>query len=207
MVGPPKKPGAGISEAAGGWAVSTFTPAHLRRVHADTMDRAHVDARPARRGGDIDALLPDRAALQGRPLPPHLRHGLRRLRRPRALLAPLAATGLIFGARSGDPRCAMIFRSIAPTRRIGGMDRSGFCDCCTTWFRRGLRISTRSSGAGAGRPCSTSDAAAASCRKRWREGAQRSLALIPRRKRSAWPKLTPKARASKSNTRSATVRA
>src|SRR5215468_5182952 len=113
MVGPPEKPGAGISKAAGGRAVSTYTPAHLRGVHANAMDRAHVDARPARRGGDIDALLPDRAALQGRPLPPHLRHGLRRLRTARALLAPLAATGRLIGARSGDPRCAMIFRSIA----------------------------------------------------------------------------------------------
>src|SRR5262249_60467002 len=144
MVGPPEKPGAGISEAAGGRAVSTFTPAHLCRVHADTMDRAHVDARPAGGGGDIDALLPDRAALQGRPLPPHLRHGLRRLRRPRALLAPLAATGVLISAWSGDPRCAMTFRSIAPTRRVGGMDRNGFCACYTIWFSPALRISTRS---------------------------------------------------------------
>src|SRR5262249_25838559 len=98
MVGPPEKPDAGLSEAAGGWAASTFAPAHLRRVHADPMDRAHVDARPARRGGDIDALLPDRAALQGRPLPSHLRHGLRGLRGARALLVPLAATGPLFGA-------------------------------------------------------------------------------------------------------------
>src|SRR5262245_33673857 len=98
MVGPPEKPDADLSEAAGGRAVSTFTPAHLRLVHADPMDRAHVDARPARRGRYIDALLPDRAALQGRPLPPHLRRGLRRLCRARALLAPLAATGLLIGA-------------------------------------------------------------------------------------------------------------
>src|SRR5262249_20736940 len=98
VVGPPEEPDACLSEAARVWAISTFTPAHLRSVHADPMEGAHVDARPARRGGDLDVLLPDRAALQGRPLPPHLRHGLRCLRKARALLAPLAATGLLVGA-------------------------------------------------------------------------------------------------------------
>src|SRR5215470_1766351 len=98
MVGPPEKPDADLSATAGGWAVSTFTPTHLRRVHADPMDGANVDARPARRGRDIDALLSDRAALQGRTLPPHLRHELRRLCGTRALLASLAATGRLRGA-------------------------------------------------------------------------------------------------------------
>src|SRR5262249_24794919 len=98
MVGPPEKSDACLPEAAGGGAVSTFTPAHLRSIHPDPMDGDHVDAGAARRGGDTDVLLPDRAALQGKPLSPHLRHGLRCLRKARALLAPVAATGLLFGA-------------------------------------------------------------------------------------------------------------
>lgn len=91
LVGPALEQEAGVPEDAGERPLSSVPAAHLCQLYSGAVDRAYVDARPAHRRRDADALLPRWTALQGGPLPTHLWAGLRGLQPTRPLLAALAA--------------------------------------------------------------------------------------------------------------------